>query len=177
MTSKYLIYIQPTFQLASETPVGISKPYHSRTCIQMSPVMSLNAELRLGGMFSSRNWANRHQTWLSSEMLRRVVWYIVIDISEVLTVSIISRALLTHCPDKGSSNHLWNIGLYIPDYTAQHPRWQPSLYSSPWERTVAIDQTQAATSELCVYLSVPRFKIHTYTYIRIYIIISVRDWH
>jgi hypothetical protein len=32
--------------------------------------------------------------------------------------------------DDGSSKLLWNIGKYLPDYTAQHPRRQPSSYSS-----------------------------------------------
>jgi hypothetical protein len=29
--------------------------------------------------------------------------------------------------------HLWNVGKLVPDYTAQHPIWQSSSYSSPWE--------------------------------------------
>jgi hypothetical protein len=27
-----------------------------------------------------------------------------------------------HSPNDGSSKHLWNDGLFLPDYTAQHPR-------------------------------------------------------
>jgi hypothetical protein len=27
-------------------------------------------------------------------------------------------------PDDGGSNHLWNVGKLLPDYTAQHPRRQ-----------------------------------------------------
>jgi hypothetical protein len=29
-------------------------------------------------------------------------------------------------PDDGGSNHLWNIGKLLPDYTAQQSRRQPS---------------------------------------------------
>jgi hypothetical protein len=35
--------------------------------------------------------------------------------------------------DDGGSKHFWNVGHYLPDYTVQHPRRQPSSYSSPWE--------------------------------------------
>jgi hypothetical protein len=31
------------------------------------------------------------------------------------------------------SKHPWNVSQYLPDYTVQHPRRQPSSYSSPWE--------------------------------------------
>jgi hypothetical protein len=36
-------------------------------------------------------------------------------------------------PDDGSSNHLWNVGKLLLDYTAQHASRQPSSYSPPWE--------------------------------------------
>jgi hypothetical protein len=29
-------------------------------------------------------------------------------------------------PDDGGSKHLLNVGKFLPDYTAQHPRRQPS---------------------------------------------------
>jgi hypothetical protein len=35
---------------------------------------------------------------------------------------------MTHSPD-GGSMHLWNVGKLLRDYTAQHPRRQPSSYS------------------------------------------------
>jgi hypothetical protein len=73
--------------------------------------------------------------WLSSGLLRRVIWYKFTDVSEVLTASII-RAMcfwikmlewifltrrtkllksaftiyyFTHYPDDGGSKHLWNV--------------------------------------------------------------------
>jgi hypothetical protein len=33
---------------------------------------------------------------------------------------------ITHHPDDGGSKLLWNIDPYLPDYTMQHPRRQPS---------------------------------------------------
>jgi hypothetical protein len=38
----------------------------------------------------------------------------------------IPRARLIHRPDNGSSKYLWNVGKFIPDYMAQHPRRQSS---------------------------------------------------
>jgi hypothetical protein len=34
-------------------------------------------------------------------------------------------------PDDGGSNHLWNIGQFIPDYMVQHPRRQSSSNAPP----------------------------------------------
>jgi hypothetical protein len=48
-------------------------------------------------------------TWLSSGMLHYVVWYILTNVSEKLTASII------------------RVSQYLPDYTVQHPRRQPSF--------------------------------------------------
>jgi hypothetical protein len=31
-------------------------------------------------------------------------------------------------PDDGDSKHLWNTSQYLPDYTVQHPRRQPSSH-------------------------------------------------
>jgi hypothetical protein len=31
-----------------------------------------------------------------------------------------------HCPDDGGSEHLWNVGKFLPIYTMQHPRRQSS---------------------------------------------------
>jgi hypothetical protein len=35
--------------------------------------------------------------------------------------------------DDGGSNVLWNVGQYLPDYMAQHPRRQPSSIGSIYE--------------------------------------------
>jgi hypothetical protein len=32
--------------------------------------------------------------------------------------------------DERNSKHIWSIGQYLPDYTVQHPRRQPSSHSS-----------------------------------------------
>jgi hypothetical protein len=40
-------------------------------------------------------------------------------------------------PDDGGSKNLWNIGKLLPDYTAQHPRSQPTSYSPPWEPEIS----------------------------------------
>jgi hypothetical protein len=40
-------------------------------------------------------------------------------------------------PDDGGSEHLWNFGKFLPNYTAQHPRRQSSSYSPPWEPEVS----------------------------------------
>jgi hypothetical protein len=61
--------------------------------------------------------------WLSSELLRCVVWQKITDVLEVLAASII-RAMSNH----GGSKNLWNVGKHLPDYTAQQPRRQPSSF-------------------------------------------------
>jgi hypothetical protein len=38
--------------------------------------------------------------------------------------------IMTYRPDDGVTKHLRNAGHYLPDYTVQHPRRQPSSYSS-----------------------------------------------
>jgi hypothetical protein len=35
--------------------------------------------------------------------------------------------------DDGGNKYLWNIGQFLSECSAQHPRWQPSLCSPPWE--------------------------------------------
>jgi hypothetical protein len=52
-------------------------------------------------------------------MLSRVVYYELTDISEILPS-------LPY--DDGGSNDLRNVGLFLQDYTVQHPR-KPSLSS------------------------------------------------
>jgi hypothetical protein len=39
-------------------------------------------------------------------------------------------------PDDGGSKHLWNVGQFLPDYTAQHPRryWNLTNYDLFTER-------------------------------------------
>jgi hypothetical protein len=38
-------------------------------------------------------------------------------------------ACLHNYPDDGGSKFLWNVSLYLPDYTVQHPRRQPSSWN------------------------------------------------
>jgi hypothetical protein len=57
--------------------------------------------------------------WLSSGTLRRVVWQILTNVSDVLIVSVI-RAM------SGVSKCLWNMWQYLQHYTEQHSRRQPS---------------------------------------------------
>jgi hypothetical protein len=42
-----------------------------------------------------------------------------------------------HHPDDGVSKHLWNVSKFLPDFTAQEPRRQPSSYSPPWEPEIS----------------------------------------
>jgi hypothetical protein len=39
--------------------------------------------------------------------------------------------------DDGGSKHLWSFGEFIPDYTVQQPKRQPSSYSPPWEPEIS----------------------------------------
>jgi hypothetical protein len=55
----------------------------------------------------------------SSGMYCRVVKYMLSDVSEVYTASII-RAI-THRPDDGGSINFWNFGQHLLDYTVVHP--------------------------------------------------------
>jgi hypothetical protein len=36
-----------------------------------------------------------------------------------------------------SVEHLWNVGQFLPDYTAQHPRRKASSYSPSWESEIS----------------------------------------
>jgi hypothetical protein len=38
----------------------------------------------------------------------------------------LSSGMLSHHPDDGGSKDFWNVGQYLPVYTVQHPRRQPS---------------------------------------------------
>jgi hypothetical protein len=38
----------------------------------------------------------------------------------------------------GGTKHLWNVGQYLPYYTAQHSRRQPFSYSLPWEPEISL---------------------------------------
>jgi hypothetical protein len=75
--------------------------------------------------------------WLSSGLLRRVVWWKSTDVSEVLAAFII-RAMRNRPNDEGSK-YLWNVGKLLPDYTAQQPRRQTSSYSPPWEPEISLN--------------------------------------
>jgi hypothetical protein len=49
-------------------------------------------------------------------------------------------ARLTHRPDDGGSNDLWNVGITLPDYTVLQPRRQPSSYSPPWKPQILLNE-------------------------------------
>jgi hypothetical protein len=53
-----------------------------------------------------------------------------------------------HRPDDGSSKHLWNVGQFLWDYTAQHPRRQSSSYSPPWGPKIS-QNGKTITSRVC----------------------------
>jgi hypothetical protein len=53
--------------------------------------------------------------WMSSGMLRRPVWHIRTDVSEVLTASIL-RMMSKHRHDDGGTKPLWNVCQYQPCY-------------------------------------------------------------
>jgi hypothetical protein len=78
------------------------------------------------GFFRRRIWS------LSSGMCRRVVLQKFSDVSEVFTVSVI-KAIYWNVSwfeghwiselvrDHGGSKRFWNVGLYLRDYTTEHP--------------------------------------------------------
>jgi hypothetical protein len=45
--------------------------------------------------------------------------------------------------------HLWNVDKYPPQHTEQHPRWQPSSYSSPWEPEIPPNDHMFYLSAIC----------------------------
>jgi hypothetical protein len=55
---------------------------------------------------------------------------------KVRTTPIIS-AMCASSPWCWSHAHLWNVGILLPDYTAQQPRRQSSSHSPPWEPEVS----------------------------------------
>jgi hypothetical protein len=72
------------------------------------------------------------------------VFWVVVPCSLVEVFPTFQRSLLppssgrwvTYCPDDEGSKHLWNVGQFLPNYTAQHPRRQSSSYS-PWEPEIS----------------------------------------
>jgi hypothetical protein len=62
--------------------------------------------------------------WLSSGMMRHVVWQKLSCILIHLLLPSLSR--------------LWNVGHFVPDYIAQYPRRQISWYLSPWEPKMSL---------------------------------------
>jgi hypothetical protein len=42
-----------------------------------------------------------------------------------------------HHPDEGST-HFWNVGQFLLEYTAQHPRRLSSSFSPPWEPEISL---------------------------------------
>jgi hypothetical protein len=68
--------------------------------------------------------------WLSSALLRRVVWYKFIDVSKVLAASIIRAiALIMEASTTIDISEVISASIIdklLPDYTAQQPRRQPS---------------------------------------------------
>jgi hypothetical protein len=52
-------------------------------------------------------------------------------------VAVVSNSIYLACrPYVGGSKRLWNVGQFVQDYTAQHPRKQSCSHPSPWEREV-----------------------------------------
>jgi hypothetical protein len=51
-----------------------------------------------------------------------VLW----DAAQCSLVDIDRRFRGTHHPNDRGSKIFWNVGQYLPDYTSQHPRRQPS---------------------------------------------------
>jgi hypothetical protein len=76
--------------------------------------------------------SNAVRRWLSSGLLRHVVWWKFTYVSDVLAASIIMamKALIMEAES----------GKRLPDYTAQQPRRQPSSYSPPREPDISLMQ-------------------------------------
>jgi len=55
--------------------------------------------------------------------------------------------LTADSPDDGSSKHLWNVGQFLWDYKAQHPRKQLCSHALPREPEISKLPTEKAYSE------------------------------
>jgi hypothetical protein len=69
----------------------------------------------------------RFQVLTAASMKIIVFW----DVAPCSLIEVYQRFRGTYCihhhsPDDGGSKHLRNVGKFLPDYTAQHPRRQPS---------------------------------------------------
>lgn len=56
-------------------------------------------------------------------MLHYTVWKILTDVSEELSAR---KIRVTHQLDDADRKPLWNVSQYLPDYTKQHPKRQPT---------------------------------------------------
>jgi hypothetical protein len=66
--------------------------------------------------------------------VKRFVFWVVAPCSLVDTDRLF-RGAYCHCPDDGGSKFLWDVGQYLPEYTAQQPRKQLSLNVQQTDRT------------------------------------------
>jgi hypothetical protein len=63
------------------------------------------------------------------------------DVAPCTLVEADWRLTGVYCPDGEGSEHLWNVGQFLPDYTVQHPRRQSSLTTVP-DRTFETRQCE-----------------------------------
>jgi hypothetical protein len=85
-------------------------------------------------------WGSQSSDWklLSSGMWQHIVWYIFTDVSGFVLALLLAFPFLQHwpffptelfCTGDGGSRFVHNVGKYVPNYTASHPRWLWSSYS------------------------------------------------
>jgi hypothetical protein len=69
----------------------------------------------------------------------------------------------THRPDDGGSKHLKHVGKLLPDYTAKHPRRQPSseLYLTPFLQRVKQHECNSSLRSVWICNLVSRVKERT----------------
>jgi hypothetical protein len=77
-----------------------------------------------------------HSLWGFGFSRRREWWWL-------------SPGMFLH-PQDGGSKHLWNVGQFLPDYTAQHPRRQSS---SQWLLTfISLTFSHYSWPKMCAHL-------------------------
>jgi hypothetical protein len=80
-------------------------------------------------------------------------WLVFWDVAACSLVEIYRRfrgAYFLHRPDDGGSKHLWNVGLFLPDCLAQHPRRQSSSAVS-FQTTYTCYLADSYTSTGCFF--------------------------
>jgi hypothetical protein len=105
----------------------------------------------------SRSIYFRMHTVLGHPQLVKMTILWGVALCSLLEVEWLLRALYGlhhHHPNDGGSKLIWNFGQLLPDFTAQHPRRQLSLYSLPGELEISLSVSVDENLYLRIFMKI-----------------------